>query len=114
VLAAVGLYGLLAYVVSQEMREFGIRLAIGASRGHIAALVLRRGLVSASVGLGVGVLAAQLLTRRLESLLYGVTAADPATYAVAAAIMLFVAAVASYLPARRAMRADPLESLRSE
>jgi putative ABC transport system permease protein len=113
-LAAIGLYGLLAYIVSQEMREFGIRLAIGASRAHLAGLVLRRGLVSAAIGLVVGLAGAGLLTRVLAGMLYGVTAADPATYAAAAAIMLVVAAIASYGPARRAMAADPLAVLRSE
>ena len=113
-LAAVGLYGLLGYIVSQGMRDFGIRLAIGASRAHLAGLVLRQGLLSAVTGLAIGLAGAGLLTRVLTGMLYGVTPTDPATYAGAATIMLVVAAIASYVPARRAMQADPLAVLRSE
>jgi putative ABC transport system permease protein len=113
-LAAVGLYGLLTYVISQEMREFGIRLAIGARREQLMWLVLRRGVLAALVGLAFGVAGARLLTSVLAGMLYGVTATDLLTFAVAAAVMLAVAIVASYVPARRAMRADPLEVLRAE
>jgi putative ABC transport system permease protein len=113
-LAAVGLYGLLAYMVSQGMREFGIRLAIGASRAHLAGLVLRQGLSSAAIGLAVGLGAAGLLTRVLTGMLYGVAPTDLATHASAAVTMLVIAAIASYVPARRAMQADPLAALRSD
>ena len=113
-LAAIGLYGLLAYIVSQEMREFGIRLAIGASRARVAWLVLRRGLVCAAVGLAVGLAGAWILTRALAGMLFGMTTTDPFSYGVAAATMLTIAVIASYVPARRAMRADPLAVLRSE
>ena len=113
-LAATGLYGLLAYIVSQQMREFGIRLAIGASRAQLAGMVLREGLLAAAIGLAVGLAGAVLLTRVLAGILYGVAPTDPVTYASAAAIILSVAAIASYLPAQRAMKADPLAVLRSE
>lgn len=114
VLAAVGLYGLVAYIVSEGMREFGIRLALGAKPTAVASIVLRRGLGIASLGLVLGIVAARLAAGVLASFLYGITIADPTTYAVAVSTMFFVAALTSYLPARRAMHADPLAVLRAE
>ncbi len=111
-LAAIGLYGLVVRMVSQEMRDFGIRLALGASHLHIAGLVVRRGLGSAGVGITVGLGVAALLTRAIDGVLYGVVSTDAETFAGAAVIMLIVAAFASYIPARRALRADPLSMLR--
>ena len=113
-LAATGLYGLLAYIVSQQMREFGIRLAVGAKPAQLAGVVVRQGLLAAAIGLVVGLAAAVPLTRVLAGILYGVTPTDPATYAAAAAIILTIAAIASCVPAQRAMKADPLAVLRSE
>jgi len=113
-LAAIGLYGTIAYTVSQRDREFGIRMALGAGPRELLGLVVRQGLGLAALGIGVGIAAALALSRVLSSLLYGVSPADPPTYA---AIVLGVAAVAllaSYLPARRAARLHPARVLRSE
>jgi len=111
-LAAAGIYGLLAYVVSQQSREFGIRLALGAGRIQLASLVLWRAVSAASIGLGIGVLAAQLLTWQLTGMLNGVSPSDPTTHGVALLVMLVVVAIASFLPVRRAVSTDPLAVLR--
>jgi putative ABC transport system permease protein len=113
-LAAVGVSGVLAYLVSRRRREIGIRLALGASRSNVLGLVIRRGLVTAGAGIAAGVLAALLLSRLMEGLLYGVPARDPLTFAAVALLLLGVALAASILPALRASRVDPLEALRSE
>ena len=113
-LAAIGTYGVLAYLVSQGTREIGIRLALGATPGRILVLIVRHGMSVALAGVAVGVTGALLLTRFLRSLLFGVTASDPLTFAGIAALLTLVALVASYLPARRAARIDPMVSLRSE
>jgi putative ABC transport system permease protein len=113
-LAAIGLYGTIAYTVSQRGREFGVRLALGAGPRELIGLVMRQGLSLAAVGIVVGIAAALGLSRVLSSLLYGVGPADPATYA---AIVLGVAAlalVASYVPALRAARVQPARVLRSD
>jgi putative ABC transport system permease protein len=114
VLAAVGVSGVLAYLVSRRRREIGIRLALGASRANVLNLILRRGLLTAGIGIVAGLLAAFLLSRLMEGLLYGVPARDPATYAGAALLLLAVAFAASAVPALRASRVDPLEALRAE
>jgi putative ABC transport system permease protein len=113
-LAAIGLYGVLAYDVSQRTREIGIRGAIGASRGQIIGLILRQGMVKAGVGLGVGLVGAIFLTRYLRSLLFDVTAADPASYVIVLVGLGGIALLASWLPARRAAKVDPIIALRSE
>jgi putative ABC transport system permease protein len=113
-LTAVGLYGVMAYGVAQRTREFGIRLALGARPGEVLALVLRGGLVLIVAGLIAGVVAGALATRLLSSALYGVSPLDPATFASVAAILLAVAMLASYVPARRATRVDPIAALRAE
>lgn len=113
-LAAVGLYGVLAYVVRQRRAEIGVRLAFGAATSGIVALVLRQGMALAAVGVALGVVAGGLTMGLLESLLVGVPASDPATFAGAAAAFLVVAALASTVPAIRASRVDPVEALREE
>jgi predicted permease len=113
-LSAVGIYGVLAYDVSQRTREIGIRGAIGASPGQIAGLVLRQGLGRTAVGLGVGLIGAALLSRFIGDLLYEVTASDPWTYVSVCVLFAAVAAVASYFPAHIAAKIDPIEALRAE
>ena len=113
-LTAIGLYGVMAYGVAQRTREFGIRLALGARPGEILGLVLRGGLALIAAGLIVGVVAGALATRLLASALYGVDPLDPPTFAGVAAMLVAVAMVSSYIPARRATRVDPIAALRSE
>jgi ABC-type antimicrobial peptide transport system permease subunit len=113
-LAAVGLYGVLAYAVARQTREIGIRMALGAQRGEVIGRVLRRGVGLVGAGLLLGVGTAFALTRFLESLLHGLPATDPASFAVACVVLFGVALVASYLPARRAAKVDPVIALREE
>ncbi len=114
VLACVGLYGLLSYEVSRRTREIGIRMALGAHPGRVLKLVLRQGAVLAIVGAGVGIGVALGLTRYLTSMLYDVRANDPLTIIAVAVLLTVVALAACYIPARRAMRVDPLVALRYE
>jgi len=114
VLACVGLYGLLSYEVSRRTREIGIRMALGAHQGNVMKLVLRQGFVLAIVGAAVGIGAALSVTRYLASMLYNVRASDPTTLAGVAVLLAFVALAACYIPARRAMRVDPIDALRHE
>jgi putative ABC transport system permease protein len=113
-LSAIGLYGVVAASVLRRRRELGIRLALGATRGGVARLVLREGVLVALAGLAAGLLVALAAGRLLSSLLFGVAASDPATFAGAAIFLLAVALIASALPALRAARLDPVEVLRSE
>jgi putative ABC transport system permease protein len=113
-LAAIGLYGVLAYAVTQRTREIGIRMALGAQRREVMRLVLGQSAMLAAIGLAVGLAAAAGATRYLEGMLFGVTPLDPATFVVVAIAFALVAIVASYVPARRATRVDPLEALRFE
>jgi predicted permease len=113
-LAAIGVSGVLAYLVSRRRREIGIRMALGASGGSVMRLVIRRGLATAGAGVAVGVIAALFLTRLMEGLLYGVAPRDPGTFLAVTTILGAIALVASAVPAWRASRVDPLEALRSE
>jgi predicted permease len=113
-LAVIGIYGVIAYVVSQRTREIGIRSALGARPGQLEQMFLRQGLALTGVGLAVGVVAAIALGRWMSSLLFGVGPFDPPTYIAALAVTLGVAALASYLPARRAAAIDPIETLKTE
>jgi putative ABC transport system permease protein len=111
-LAAVGIYGLVSYWVTQRTYEIGLRVAIGATRQHIVSMVLGQGLRLSLIGVGGGVIAALALTRFLESLLYGVTSTDPLIFAGVIALLLAMVLAAAALPAWRAARIDPLQSLR--
>ena len=112
-LAAVGVYGVMAYSVSQRTREIGVRMALGATAASVFRLVLGQALRLVFIGVAAGLLAAGLLTRLLERLLYEVEPLDPWTFTVTALVLLVVATVASYVPARRAMRMAPVEALRT-
>jgi putative ABC transport system permease protein len=113
-LSAVGLYGVLAYLVAQRTREIGIRMALGARAADVVRLVLREGMAPVAVGGVAGMMAAVLATRALRSMLFGVTPLDPVSFAAAPALLTVVALLACYLPARRATRVDPLVALREE
>jgi putative ABC transport system permease protein len=113
-LAAIGIYGVLAYLVDQRRREFGIRIALGARSADVRALVLRQGLVPVAVGLTAGIAGSLALTRLLKTLLYEVSATDPLTFAAVSMGLIFVSLTAMFIPARRATRVDPLEALRHE
>jgi putative ABC transport system permease protein len=110
----VGLYGVVSYVVEQRRGEIGIRMALGAEPGRVAGMVLRESAALALAGLIVGLAAAVFATRIMQSLLFEVGAADPRVLAAVAALLLAVALLASWLPARRASRVDPLTALRTE
>jgi putative ABC transport system permease protein len=114
VLAAVGIYGVLAYSVTQRTREIGIRLALGALPNDALLLVVRQGLALALTGIALGLAGALVLTRFISTLLFGVTPTDPLTYAAVSALLLIVALAASYIPAVRATRVDPMVALRYE
>jgi putative ABC transport system permease protein len=114
VLAAIGIYGVMSYSVTRRRREIGVRLALGARAAQVRRAVLRDGMLLAVTGLAVGLLGAALLTRAARSVLYAVSPFDPLTYAAVAAALAAVAALASWVPARRASTLEPSEVLRSE
>jgi len=114
VLAAVGLYGVLAYVVTQRTQELGVRIALGAARRDVLALVVRQGLLVAALGIVIGAGAALVSGRVVASLLYGISPTSVEVLGGAAGVLFAVALVASYLPARRATRVDPMVALRYE
>ncbi len=114
ILAAVGLYGVMSYIVSQRTHEIGIRMAVGARRSDVLKLVLRQGASLAIAGLGAGMAGALGLTRLMRSLLFGVTPTDPVTFAAVVLLMIGVVLMACVIPARRAMRVDPMVALRDE
>jgi predicted permease len=113
-LSAIGTYGVLAYTVTERRREIGIRMALGASRGGVLAMVLRQGLALAGLGLIIGLVGAAALTRLASTLLFQVRPTDPMTFAAVGGFMLIVAATASAIPARRATRVDPLVALQAD
>ncbi len=113
-LAAVGIYGVIAYSVTQRTQEIGIRMALGADRGHVLRMVIRQAVLLAGVGIIVGGAGAFLLTRLMKGLLFNVTPGDPLTFAAVSAVLATVAILASYLPGRRATRVDPVIALRAE
>jgi ABC-type antimicrobial peptide transport system permease subunit len=113
-LASIGLYGVLSYVVTQRSRELGLRLALGATTGSVMRIVVARGLSLTAAGLAIGLALAWALTRTLQNLLYGVSAGDPATFGAVVALLGVIALAACYIPARRASRLDPTAVLRAD
>ena len=113
-LAAVGVYGVIAYSVAERTHEIGIRVALGASRGDVAGMVMSQGVAMTGAGLLFGLAGAWMVTRYMSGLLYGIAPRDPATFGVAAGMLAVVALAACYLPARRAMGVDPMVALRHE
>jgi putative ABC transport system permease protein len=113
-LAAIGTYGVMSYSVSQRTQEIGIRMALGAQRGNVLQLILQNGMAMVGAGVVVGLMLSTLLTYSMNSLLYGIGFFDAASFCGTAAILLIVALIACYLPARRAMRVDPIIALRYE
>jgi len=113
-LAAVGLYGVLAYLVTQRTREIGVRIALGAQKRNVLSLVIGQGMKLALAGVVVGVLVALALTRVLTSLLYDVRPTDPPTFVAVSLLLVAIALIACWLPARRAAKVDPMEALRHE
>jgi ABC-type antimicrobial peptide transport system permease subunit len=114
VLAAIGIYGVIAFVVNQRTREIGIRMALGARPADALAMVVRQGMTLVFAGVVIGLVMALALGRSLESLLFGVRPADPLTLAGVSVFLLFVAFAACALPALRASRVDPIHALRNE
>jgi ABC-type antimicrobial peptide transport system permease subunit len=113
-LAAVGIYGVIAYSVEQRTAEFGIRIAVGAQPEQLLGQVMKQGITLGLVGVAIGLSSALLLTRFLEGMLFGVSKSDPSSLATTAGVLTFVSALASLLPAVRAMQIEPLRALRYE
>jgi ABC-type antimicrobial peptide transport system permease subunit len=113
-LASVGIYGVIAYIVGQRTQEIGIRMALGAHRLDVLRLMLWEGMRLALIGVAIGIAAGLALTRLMAKMLYGISATDPLTFSGVVMILLLVAVAACYLPARRAARINPMQALRSE
>ena len=113
-LAAIGVYGITSYAVAQRTHEIGVRLALGAQLSDVLRLILRHGLMLTIIGAAIGMFGAYLATRAITSVLYGVSATDPLTFGVVSLLLIGVALIACYVPARRATKVEPLIALRSE
>jgi len=113
-LAAVGIYGVMAFAVSQRTREIGVRIALGASRGNVTGLIVREGSILACIGIVVGLAGAFLVGRSMQSTLYGVKAIDLTVFGAISVILLLTGLAASYFPARRAALVDPVKALRAD
>jgi len=113
-LAVIGIYGVMAYSVAQRTGEIGLRMALGARRGSVMALVLRQSLTLTVAGIVIGLAGAAALGRHVQGMLFGVTPADGPTFAIVTTLFVIVAVAATVVPARRAMNVDPLTALRSE
>jgi ABC-type antimicrobial peptide transport system permease subunit len=114
VLAAIGLYGLLSYMVAQRTLEIGLRMALGAQRADVLGMIIRRGLTLALVGVGAGLAVSALAMRLIAGMLFHTRPTDPLTFALTAALLIFVSIIASSLPAFRAARLDPMKTLREQ
>ena len=114
VLATVGIYGVISYAVSQRTREIGVRMALGARPADVLRMILTDGLKLVAVGVVIGIAAALMLTRLLEGMVYGVSMRDPLIFVLVNLLLVTVSLAACYVPARRAMRVDPLVALRYE
>jgi ABC-type antimicrobial peptide transport system permease subunit len=113
-LAVTGVYAMMAYAVAQRIHEIGVRMALGARAGQVLLMVVGQGLTIAAIGVGLGLAGAFAVTRLMAGLLEGVSPSDPLTFALVALLLASVAVLASWLPARRAARVDPMIALRSE
>jgi len=113
-LATAGVFGVMAYSVSRRTREFGVRIALGATSGNVLRMVLGQGMRTIAIGVAVGIAGSFALTKTVSSLLFGVTATDPITFVGVTLLLIAVALLACYIPARRATKVDPMEALRSE
>ena len=114
ILGVIGIYGVIAYAVTQRTREIGIRIALGAEQGALKSMFVRQGLILAAIGVAIGLAVSAGLTQWMKALLYGVTPLDPLTYAAVPAVLLLAVVAASYIPARRATKVDPLNCLRAD
>ncbi|HEY6214282.1 MAG TPA: FtsX-like permease family protein, partial [Vicinamibacterales bacterium] len=113
-LAAIGIYGVMAYAVTERTHELGVRVALGAARGDVLRIVLVEAAALSGIGVGLGVVGALATTRLMSTLLFGVTATDAETFAAISAFLVATALLASYVPARRATRVDPMTALRAD
>jgi putative ABC transport system permease protein len=114
ILSAAGIYGVMAYTVSRRTHELGIRVALGAGSRDVLLMVLGQGMLMAGIGIGVGVIASLVLTRYLSSLLFGIGTTDPITFGAISLLLVLVALLACYIPARRGLKVDPIRALRYE